>query len=82
MEVVRFDGTYAGWRAAARSALALHLDPDSVCFIPADGEGSLWPSAATVELPLDVVSARVSRQFLTLASLVACHRDAARWGLL
>lgn len=82
MEVVRFDGTYAGWRAAARSALAREVVPDGIHFLVESADAALWPAAAPVEIPLDAVSARVSHRFLKLASLVACHRDAARWGLL
>jgi probable DNA metabolism protein len=82
MEVVRFDGSYAGWRRAARSALAREVTPDSVYFLSDGRDESLWPAAGPVELPLDAVNARVSRRFLALAALVACHRDDARWGLL
>ncbi|MGE5927051.1 MAG: TIGR03915 family putative DNA repair protein [Gemmatimonadota bacterium] len=80
--MVRFDGTYAGWRAAARAALARGRSPESLYFLSVGHQESLWPATAPAELPLDAVSARVSRRFLTLAALVACHRDDARWGLL
>lgn len=82
MEVLRFDGTYRGWRAAARSALAREIAPDGIHFLAESDSAALWPAAAPAEVPLDAVSARVSQRFLELAALVACHRDEARWGLL
>jgi DNA polymerase len=89
---VDFDGTLAGWRAAARALLAAGVAPDHAAWrSAADAQGALAlgapaaapaPPAGGGRPAAGVGAARVPRRFLALAALVACHRDAERWGAL
>ena len=83
---VAFDGSFEGWREAARRLLAGRVAPERVVWEPAGQapaqstlHGLDYPPAARGTPPEDP---RVSRRFLLLARMVACHRDAARWSLL
>jgi DNA polymerase len=86
---VNFDGTLAGWRAAARALLAAGVAPDD----------AVWESAADAQAEFALGAAppsggaaragaapapyvRVPRRFLAVAGLVACHRDPGRWPAL
>ncbi len=83
MRVAFFDGTFDGWRDAARTLTSEGACPDSVCWQASTGGGSL-------ALALDAPAARpdtpatmhVSREFMRIASAVSCHRDSGRWGQL
>ena len=86
-----FDGSWLGWRAAARQALAGGLAPARVAWRAGDGaQGSLLseeiasggdPNGASRAVPSAVPSA-VPRAFLTLGEDVACCRDPAPWDAL
>ena len=80
-----FDGSWPGWRAAARTALAAGLSPDTVRWrARSDGQDSLFGALAPVAaLPDDDVPARsVPKAFVSMGADVACHRDATRWDTL
>ncbi len=87
MMTFEFDGSFGGWRAAARSALQRGMPPDAVAW--SDGEedqvalefGMQTAAGALVAATTPAATARVSREFLELAAQVACHRDAGRWAL-
>lgn len=81
MRVVTFSPTFAGWQAAARSALAAQEPPDAL----------LWQEMGADQPALDLAAelppgsgpvARVPRAFITLARSVADHRSTERWPLL
>lgn len=83
MPVVSFDGTFAGWRAAARQALAEGCAPMHLVWHPAtDAQHGLALDSASPNdaSPHGVLT--VPRRFLALATLVACHRDPERWATL
>ncbi|GJG86680.1 hypothetical protein tb265_18610 [Gemmatimonadetes bacterium T265] len=94
MPAVPFDGTFEGWRAAARAALAADLAPAHAVWQPAgDAQHALpldapdaaprpapAPNAASV--PAAHPAAAVPRRFLALGAMVACHRDPERWATL
>ena len=86
MTELAFDGTFAGWKAVARHALARDLTPPEVRWIDRrsqQSELSLASTDLTLVPPATTTPAfRVPRDFLTLAAAVSCHRDEARWPLL
>jgi DNA polymerase len=92
MNEIVFDGTLAGWRRAARSALARGCEPAHTLWTHSAapqaelglGEFALEaspPASATLRPPT-APAARVPKAFLDLAEDVACFRDDARWALL
>ncbi len=98
MPAVPFDGTFEGWRAAARGALAAGLPPLATVWQPAgDAQHGLALDApppntarrATPHVQSDAMRpdapaphAAVPRRYLAVAALVACHRDPERWATL
>ncbi|MES2696240.1 MAG: TIGR03915 family putative DNA repair protein, partial [Verrucomicrobiota bacterium] len=85
MNEVFFDGTFAGWKRAAREALAAGRDPLHTRWIDArEGQGELGLDGRELVLqPADTPSRfRVPREFLELATEVSCHREESRWALL
>lgn len=87
---VEFDGSFDAWRTAARRLLADGVPPERIAW-EAAGAGAL---AGAVQPSFDGLGSagaggrvpagdpRVSRRFLLLARMVACHRDPERWALL
>ena len=91
MPNVSFDGTLAGWRAAARALLAAGVAPDDAVWeSAADAQaefalGAAPPSGGAAGAAPGATAApyvRVPRRFLAVAGLVACHRDPGRWPAL
>ncbi|HYC31102.1 MAG TPA: TIGR03915 family putative DNA repair protein [Gemmatimonadales bacterium] len=83
---VEFDGTFEGWRDAARRLLAGRVPPERVVWqsagaAPAQStlDGLDYPPQQRPSPPDDP---RVSRRFLLLARMVSCHRDPGRWASL
>ena len=82
---VEFDGSFEGWRDAARRLLAGGVPPERVVWdagaVPPQGslDGLDYPPQRRDAPPEDP---RVSRRFLLLARMVACHRDPGRWDAL
>jgi probable DNA metabolism protein len=78
---VAFDGSFAGWRDAARAQLASGLPPGRACWQPASSETAVTlPLTADVEHTREVAfTLRVPASFVRLAAAVACHRDERRW---
>ena len=84
MQQLIFDGTWRGWREAARVALRSGMEPTRVVFRSAhDSQRSLL-DALTEELPTGFQHAapNVPKSFLRLAADVACHREPSRWSTL
>ena len=71
-----FDGSFEGWRDAARGLLASHVPPQDVLW---DAEG--LPLEDQVPEPASG-ALRVPRSFVEIAKTVAMHRDASKWALL
>jgi DNA polymerase len=88
MTEISFDGTFDGWRRAARHALARQRPPAEIRWISlrdAQGELGLGTESAIVPLAEDsppLVRPAVPRAFLLLAADVACHSEPTRWALL
>lgn len=84
MRDVAFDGTLAGWRSAARAALAAGWHPAETLWVNADAEQTALVLHEDAPSPrkFDTASVRVPRAFLALADEVSCHRDDTRWSLL
>jgi DNA polymerase len=86
MRQIRFDGSFAGWKRAARQALSDGLDPAQTRWIDARSvqiELTLAADEFALEAATEVSSAfRVPREFMQLATAVSCHRDESRWELL
>ena len=88
---VRFAPTFDGWRVAARGLLLDRVHPTTVAWEPEDDaqrglDGLEVSSGAGYDAGRARLSSagelRVSRQFLRLASAVACHRSPSRWATL
>jgi probable DNA metabolism protein len=80
VRVLRIDGTFEGWRDAARAELRRGAPPASITFTE---EGQLGLLAAEAEPPYVAGPApRVPPRFLSLARWVACHREPSRWDRL
>lgn len=86
MREAAFDGTWEGWRDAARTLLAAGVSPSSVVWRPLTDPqpalGGLFEQGAAAEAAPTEGGSRVPRAFLDLAELAAAHRDRTRWDLL
>jgi DNA polymerase len=83
VRLVRVDGTFEGWRAAARDLLARGVRPQEVSFTDEEQLGLFAALAAEPAAPHEGgARAAVPRAFLSLARRVACHREPARWDRL
>src|SRR6188768_542424 len=85
MKQITFDGTFAGWKRAARQALAESDDPAETRWIDARSnqiELTLATNDFALRSPDTPSPFRVPREFMTLATDVSCHRDESRWELL
>lgn len=78
MQQVAIERSFDDWRRIARDLVAANIAPESIFWTDA--------SQSTLLPPMQVAPTssilRVPKQFMQLAKLVACHRDAQRWGLL
>ncbi|HYD43190.1 MAG TPA: UdgX family uracil-DNA binding protein [Anaeromyxobacter sp.] len=83
MRTVHVDGSFEGWRDAARALLAQGVPPADVAFSDA-GQLGLLPSAASgaIDHARAAGAVRVPPAFVTLARDVACHRDPSRFDRL
>ncbi len=84
MRTVHVDGSFEGWRAAARDLLAQGVPPAEVAFTEAAQLG-LLPGAAAARIDPGRRAAgtvRVAPAFVALARDVACHRDPSRFDRL
>lgn len=83
MNQISFDGTFGGWKRAARQALADGSNPTQTRWVDARSAQTELSLASPVLVLQDTPSSfRVPREFMTLASDVSCHRDETRWELL
>lgn len=84
MREITFDGTLAGWRTAARAALAAGWHPAESSWVDANSaQGALILNEdGAAQIAVSPTPTRVPRAFLDLANEVSCHRDETRWSLL
>ncbi len=71
----------SAWRAHARAALLAGIAPENVVW-NAGAQGGLLGGANVIDQPAIRAAPHVSKNFLSLASLVLCHRDPHRHALL
>ncbi|MGN6724995.1 MAG: UdgX family uracil-DNA binding protein [Tepidisphaeraceae bacterium] len=82
MQSVLIENTFDAWRATARALLAADVCPADVVWADRSTGEQLMFSPPTEPIPTGQPAPRVPSDFIDLAKAVACHRDAARWGLL
>ncbi|MEP6716661.1 MAG: UdgX family uracil-DNA binding protein [Terriglobia bacterium] len=78
-----FDGTWEGWRRAARPLLAKHVEPASIVWTTTPALSGLFadsPSSDAVDNAGR--SRRVPAVLMDEAKVVACHRDPEPWRVL
>ncbi len=83
MRVVRVEGSFDGWREAARALLAGGVPPEDVAFTEGEQLG-LAPADAGRGPAREATGpgVRVPPGYLWLARRVACHREPSRWDRL
>ena len=89
MHTVSIEPKLASWREEARELLLERVSPEKVVFDDGTQTQSLFgDELASVAQPRshydprDLNQLRMPKSFLSLAELVACHRDNERWALL
>lgn len=88
MSELPFDGTFAGWKRAARDALIRGIEPRDAQWVDLTASQPEFELLPTNTLSLepepgdDRSRFRVPRDFNPLAVDVSCFRDPRRWGLL
>ncbi|MGI9242841.1 MAG: UdgX family uracil-DNA binding protein [Verrucomicrobiales bacterium] len=81
MHAVRIEPEFPAWRERARELLSAAIPPDQLLWEDGStGAGSLFGGPAPAAESARVV--RIPKDFISLAELVACHRDPARWDVL
>jgi probable DNA metabolism protein len=71
----------AAWREQARAALLANVAPEEIIW-NAGAQGGLLDGANVIDQPAVRDAPSVAKDFLSLASLVLCHRDPHRHALL
>jgi DNA polymerase len=82
LRTVKLDGSFAGWRNAARRLAAMGVTPEEVCWQDPRGGAHLFAPAMEEEWGADVAALWVPAAFVTMAETAACHRDPRRWDRL
>ena len=77
-----FDGSFAGWRAVARSLVLDGRPPGDIEWIADSAQVPLLTTGLADSNRDPAPSFAVPSDFMRLAECVACHRDPARWSLL
>ena len=77
--MIAFDGSFAGFRAAARNALAADVAPSQALF---DDAQVAQRGLSLYAAPVPAAQLTVPRGFVELGETVAQHRDPRRWALL
>jgi probable DNA metabolism protein len=80
MRYVRFDGTFDGWRAAARELLLAGVQPDNVAWMSDSSQGALFTS--TTEGLGTTGSIELPSSFFDLAKVASVFDDPSRWSTL
>jgi DNA polymerase len=89
MHVIAIEDTFAGWRVAARQALAQRIAPEAIDWRITGGDDDHAVShtlfdgdAATTPAPTPPAEVRISRDLAELLKDAALYRDTARWAFL
>ena len=87
MRTILIQPDFQSWRGAARLLLADGIAPENVLWDEASSGAPLLLLDAIAESTTSAATVAnsttpVPRAFLSVAPVVACHRDPARWGLL
>jgi DNA polymerase len=83
MRQVRIECRFNSWRDAARELLRANVPPEDVMFVPHGLENALLPNLIeTLPVTCQPARLRVSREFVNLAEIVACHTDPSNWSTL
>lgn len=77
--VVAHTADVAGWRKAAREAIALNARPDDVVWTVNGAQNDILAATSASAAPL---AFKVSRRFVDLAAEVLLHRDPERFALM
>ncbi len=84
MRTVVLDGSWDGWRGAARALLAEGVPPERVLWREEDGTAlldGLWSAAGEAGPVAPAEPVRVPRKLLETLEEAACFRDPERWAL-
>jgi DNA polymerase len=80
---VQFDGSFTGWREAARGLLQQGVAPHQVNWLGDGDAGGLFDHApVSVSTPSEAPAPRIPKQLLELLQSAARFRIADRWSLL
>src|SRR3712207_4303510 len=84
MHVVRIEDDFAIWRVVVRGLLTGGVAPADVMLVAGGGgQDSLFGCMGGTPMPRKKAgAARVPKAFVSLAEVVACHRDEQRWATL
>lgn len=83
MREQRFDGSFAGWRQAARQLLNLGVAPHAVSWLGSESQGGLFDSADTAaESAAPHKALRIPKELPALLESAARFRAEDRWALL
>jgi uracil-DNA glycosylase len=84
LRLVTFAPTFAGWQRAARRALQAEWPPEEILWQELGSDQPLLDLAGEMEAaePPPEARVKVPKQFIDLATRVACHRDPERWAFL
>jgi probable DNA metabolism protein len=82
MHQVRFDGSFDGWRAAARRLLLGRVAPHQVEWLSGDAPGGLFDQPDALELIEQPRPIRIQRLLLAELEAAARFRTGDRWSLL
>ncbi|KJH79492.1 MULTISPECIES: TIGR03915 family putative DNA repair protein [Pseudomonadaceae] len=82
MRQVRFDGTFAGWRDAARDLLRRKVAPHQVEWLGSDDSGGLFDEPDVPEPSEPMSRTRIPRQLIDELESAARFRTSGRWSLL
>ncbi|MHB0765608.1 TIGR03915 family putative DNA repair protein [Stutzerimonas sp. NM35] len=82
MRQVRFDGSFEGWRDAARALLVEEVAPHQLEWLAGNARGGLFEQCAVPEPGTPSAAIRIPRQLLAELEGAARFRNSDRWSLL
>lgn len=82
MRQVRFDGSFEGWRKAARALLGEGVAPHRLEWLAGNAVGGLFDQDEAPAPGSPLPNIRIPRQLLDELQSAACFRSADRWSLL
>lgn len=82
MRTANFDGTFEGWKEAARALLAEEIAPPNVMWVQAGDEQNALDLSDGPPPKGGTTNLRVPRAFVELARAVSLHSSEQKWNLL